>query len=136
MICEYCGVLIKTKAIHCPCCGAAITSSDDREEEFATAEEYYAKLQGQTSQAPTSQPSVTTARSGLDVVFVVLSFMMPVVGIFFGIRFLKNKQKPFGILCLVLGIIQTLSFVLPFIFEFGILFLTLFVELFNYTSGA
>ncbi len=127
MFCEYCGEIIKGSATKCPCCGARVTAhvGGDYNSEIPTStnvDDYYANLQEQTPPSSTySAPDEQINNLGItraDIVLAALSIMFPVIGLIASARFFKKNQKVFGILCLAFGIIQTLSFFLPFVFVF------------------
>ena len=127
MFCEYCGEIIKDGITKCPCCGARVSGDINSTVSSPTmlnnADDYYKNLNNSSTNYTSTYTSPNDAtynasNTAVDIVKVVLSVMFPIVGIIFGIRFMKRKQTAFGIICLIFGILQSLSFFLPFILVF------------------
>lgn len=136
MFCEYCGEIIKQGMIQCPCCGARVTATsnvDEIDSLYSANTIDYAELQkpmtgtNYNNEIPHQSNGVSNI-TATSIVMAVFSFIMPLVGIIFGVKFLKNGNKVFGVICLVAGIFQTLSFFLPFLFVFFAGFIDLYIN--------
>lgn len=126
MFCDYCGEIIKQGVTQCPCCGARVTTTShiDEIDSIPSANTMdYSDLPKPTTGTNynndiSNQSAGASNITATSIVMTVISFIMPLVGIIFGVKFLKSGNKVFGVICLVAGIFQSLSFFLPFLFVF------------------
>ena len=123
MFCEYCGEMIRSGATKCPCCGVRVSvhTNNDYDNHAASPsansnpDNYYENL-STTENIPTA--NTATSNTAADILMILLSVFMPVIGIACAFVFFKQKKIAKGVICLCLGLLPILSFVLLFVIAF------------------
>lgn len=96
MFCSKCGKEINDEAVVCIHCGCAVNNTAN-------------KTANQVDQI--EQPNV-----GVGVMLMIVSFLIPIVGVILGIVFLCQRKTKFGTACLSIAVGAWIIYVMIFVF--------------------
>ncbi len=122
MFCEYCGEMIRSGAKKCPCCGSKVSPRTNEVHNNIptsanmTSEQYYANLSTPENSTNNTSLNNTGNSSPLaDIVMILLSFFMPILGIVFAVMFFRQKKTFKGLICFFVGFLPILLFILTIV---------------------